>query len=138
MAQTLVPLVDSRYRTRAEREGRALSGASLGGVISVWTALRHPEVFARVGGQSSAFQIDEERVIAALARLDDEARRKYPLRFYFDAGRYEPLIIDAARRVNVMLRARGYPVTYREAAVGHNYTAWRDRLADAYTALWAK
>ncbi|MDT5156247.1 MAG: glucoamylase [Acidobacteriota bacterium] len=138
MAQTLVPLVDSRYRTRAEREGRALSGASLGGVISVWTALRHPDVFARVGGQSSAFQIDEERVIAALARLDDEARRKYPLRFYFDAGRYEPLIIDAARRVNVMLRARGYPVTYREAAVGHNYTAWRDRLADAYTALWAK
>jgi glucoamylase len=138
MAQTLVPLVDSRYRTRAEREGRALLGASLGGTISVWTALRHPDLFARVGGHSTAFQIDEERVIASLARLDDDARRKYPLRFYLDAGRYEPLIFDAARRANVLLRARGYPVTYREAAVGHNYTAWRDRLADAYTALWAK
>jgi glucan 1,4-alpha-glucosidase len=137
MAQTLVPLVDARYRTRADREGRALLGASLGGTISVWTALRHPEMFARVGGHSSAFQIDEERVIASLARLDDEARRKYPLRFYFDAGRYEPLIFDAARRVNVLLRGKGYPVTYREAGVGHNYTAWRDRLADAYTALWA-
>jgi glucoamylase len=136
MARTLVPLVDSHYRTRAEREDRALSGASLGGVISVWTALRHPEMFARVAGQSSAFQVDEERVVAALARLDEEARRKYPMRFYFDAGLYEPLISDAGRRVNVLVAARGYPVTYRESATGHNYTSWRDRLADAYTALW--
>ena len=138
MARTLVPLVDSRYRTRAERDGRALSGASLGGVISVWTALRHPDLFARVGGHSTAFQIDEERVLAALARLDEGARAKHPLRFYLDAGRYEPPIFDTGRRANLILRARGYPVAYREAPVGHNYTAWRDRLADAYAALWAK
>src|SRR2546430_5693704 len=80
MAQTLVPLIDSRYHTRAERNARALMGASLGGTISVWTALRHPDLSARVGGQSSAFQIDDERVIAALAKLDDDARRKFPTR----------------------------------------------------------
>jgi enterochelin esterase family protein len=138
MARTLVPLVDSRYRTRAERDGRALLGASLGGTISVWTALRHPDTFARVGGHSTAFQIDEERVLTALSRLDDGARRAHPFRFYLDAGRYEPPIFDTARRANLILRARGYPVAYREAPVGHNHTAWRDRLADAYTALWAK
>nr|MDQ5838340.1 alpha/beta hydrolase-fold protein [Acidobacteriota bacterium] len=138
MAQTLVHVVDSRYRTRATRDARALTGASLGGTISVWAALRHPETFARVGGQSAALQIDEERVVNALAKLDDDTRRRYPLRFYFDAGRYEPLILDLGRRASVMLAARGYPVTYRESAVGHNYTAWRDRLADALTALWAK
>lgn len=138
MARTLVPLVDSRYRTRDTRDARALSGASLGGTISVWTALRHPETFARVAGFSTAFQIDEYRVLSSLARLDNEARRKNPLRFYLDAGHYEPLILEASRRANITLRARGYPVTYREAPVGHNYTAWRDRLADAYTAVWAK
>jgi glucoamylase len=138
MARTLVPLVDSRYRTRATRDARALSGASLGGTISVWTALRHPETFARVAGFSTAFQVDEYRVLASLSRLDKEARRRNPLRFYLDAGRYEPLILEASRRANITLRARGYPVTYREAPVGHNFTAWRDRLADAYTAVWAK
>jgi glucoamylase len=138
MARTLVPLVDSRYRTRATRDARALSGASLGGTISVWTALRHPETFARVAGFSTAFQVDEYRVLASLSRLDAEARRRNPLRFYLDAGRYEPLILEASRRANITLRARGYTVTYREAPVGHNYTAWRDRLADAYTAVWAK
>ncbi|HYY94729.1 MAG TPA: glucan 1,4-alpha-glucosidase [Pyrinomonadaceae bacterium] len=138
MAQTLVPVVDSRYRTRATRDARALMGASLGGTISVWTALRHPETFARVGGQSAALQIDEERVAGALAKLEDDMRRRHPLRFYFDAGRYEPLILNLGRRTSVLLAARGYPVTYRETAVGHNYTAWRDRLADALTALWTK
>jgi glucoamylase len=138
MARTLVPLVDGRYRTRATRDGRALAGASLGGVISVWTALRHPAVFSRVGGHSTAFQIGEERLLAALARLDAPARRKFPLRFYLDAGLYEPPILETSRRANILLRARGYPVAYREAPVGHNYTAWRDRLAEAYAALWAK
>ncbi|HEY0170440.1 MAG TPA: glycoside hydrolase family 15 protein [Pyrinomonadaceae bacterium] len=138
MARTLVPLVDGRYRTRATRDGRALGGASLGGVISVWTALRHPAVFSRVAGHSTAFQIDEERLLASLSRLDAARRRRHPLRFYLDAGRYEPAIFETTRRANITLRARGYPVTYREAPAGHNYTAWRDRLPDAYAALWAK
>ena len=138
MARTLVPVVDARYRTRPTREARALSGASLGGVISVWTALRHPETFARVAGHSTAFQIDGGRLLAALAALDARTRRRHPLRFYLDAGRYEPPILEASRRANITLRARGYPVTYREAPVGHNYAAWRDRLPEAYAALWAK
>ena len=138
MARTLVPLVDSRYRTRPTRDARALSGASLGGVISVWTALRHPETFARVAGHSTAFQIDGGRLLSALATLDEPTRRRYPLRFYLDAGHYEPPIFETTRRANLLLRARGYPVTYREAPVGHNYTAWRDRLPDAYAALWSK
>ncbi|HEU4595609.1 MAG TPA: glucan 1,4-alpha-glucosidase [Pyrinomonadaceae bacterium] len=136
MAQELVPYIDSRYRTHAARDRRALLGASLGGVISVWTALRHPEVFARVGGQSTAFWIDDERVVTALSALDEAARRKHPLRFYFDTGRLESAL-DANRRVRVMLAAKGYPVTYRETEAGHNYTTWRDRLADAFTALWS-
>jgi glucoamylase len=137
MAKQLVPLVDAKYRTRAHRDSRALLGASLGGVISVWTALRHPDIFARVGGQSTAFQIDEERELAALARLDDESRRTHPMRFYFDVGRMES-ILGVNRRVRVMLAAKGYPVTYRESEAGHNYTTWRDQLENAYTALLSR
>jgi enterochelin esterase-like enzyme len=35
-----------------------------------------------------------------------------------------------------MLRGKGFPVTYREEFTGHNWTSWRDRLADAFIALW--
>lgn len=135
LATELAPFVDGRFRTRRAREARALLGASLGGVISVWTALRHPEIFARAGGQSSAFQIDNERVVRALEQLDQAKMRPRPIRFYLDVGRLEPLL-EINRRVRVMLAARGYAVTYREAEAGHNYTTWRDLLADAYLGLW--
>lgn len=134
MGGELVPFVDARYRTQTDRNARALMGASLGGVISVWTALRHAGVFARVGGQSTAFQIDNERVVGALSRLE-LMRPERPFKFYFDVGRMEP-IMDVNRRVRVILRAKGYGVAYAEAETGHNWTSWRVRLATAFQELW--
>jgi enterochelin esterase-like enzyme len=136
MATELVPFIDARYRTEANRERRAVMGASLGAIISVWTALRHPEAFARVGGQSCAFQIDNERLVTALSRLGPMTRSS-GFRFYFDVGRMEP-IRAVNRRVRVMLRAKGYMVDYAERDAGHNWTSWRDRLSGAYLALWGK
>jgi enterochelin esterase family protein len=136
MAQELVPFIDARYRTRPRREARALIGASLGGVTSIWAGLRHPEVFSRVGAQSSSLQIDDERVVSALSKLAPAGGAgSLPLSFYMDVGRMEP-VLDAHRRVRVMLRAKGYAVAYRELEAGHNYTAWRDQLADALIDLW--
>jgi enterochelin esterase family protein len=135
MATELVPLIDARYRTRTGRDARALMGASLGGVISVWTAVKYADVFARVAGQSTAFQIDDERVVTKLASLDEAGRAALPLKFYFDVGLLEP-IWKVNRRVRVMLRGKGYPVVYRESAAGHNWTNWRDQLADAFIGVW--
>jgi glucoamylase len=134
MATELVPFVDARYRTRPARGGRALMGASLGGVISVWTAVKHPDVFERVAGQSTAFQIDDERVVTTLAGLEP-MRRSRSLKFYFDVGRLEP-IWKVNRRVRVLLAGKGFPVAYREAAAGHNWTSWRDQLAEAFVRVW--
>ncbi|HEY0048551.1 MAG TPA: glycoside hydrolase family 15 protein, partial [Pyrinomonadaceae bacterium] len=55
VANEVVPEIDKRYRTIQNRDGRALLGASLGGITSVWIGLRHPDKFARIGGQSSSF-----------------------------------------------------------------------------------
>ncbi|HEY0100916.1 MAG TPA: glucan 1,4-alpha-glucosidase [Pyrinomonadaceae bacterium] len=134
MATELVPFIDARYRTRAVRDSRALMGASLGSVISVWTAVKYGDVFARVAGQSTAFQIDDERVVTTLAALDEMGRAR-PVKFYFDVGLLEP-IWKVNRRVRVMLAGKGYPVVYRETAAGHNWTNWRDRLADAFIGVW--
>ncbi|HTK27044.1 MAG TPA: glycoside hydrolase family 15 protein, partial [Pyrinomonadaceae bacterium] len=130
VANEVVPEVDKRYRTIKDRRERALLGASLGGVTSIWTALRHPDVFARVGGQSSSFWIDNERVVKALEDLDGKTKFK----FYIDDGALEG--VDNSRKVAKLLRDKGFDVTYNLAEAGHNWTAWRDRLADAFIALW--
>ncbi|MDQ3801662.1 MAG: glycoside hydrolase family 15 protein [Acidobacteriota bacterium] len=130
VAGELVPEIDKRYRTIRNRDGRALLGASLGGITSIWIGLRHPDKFARIGGQSSSFWVDNERVVKELAKLDP-AKTKF--KFYFDDGVFEG--VEDSRRVNVMLRAKGYPVVYRESVTGHTWTSWRDRLADAFIGL---
>ncbi len=132
LATEVVPMIDAKYRTIKNREGRAILGASLGGITSVWVGLKYPETFARIGGQSSSFWVDNERVVKELAKLD-AAKTKF--RFYFDDGTLEG--VEDTRRVNVMLRGKGFPVVYVEGETGHNWTSWRDRLADAFVALWA-
>jgi enterochelin esterase family protein len=131
LAIEVVPAIDKQYNTIKNRDGRAVLGASLGGITSVWVGLKYPEVFARIGGQSSSFWVDDERVAHELSKLD-AAKTKYT--FYFDDGALEGA--DDSRRVVAMLRAKGFPVTYAEGETGHNWTSWRDRLADAFVALW--
>jgi glucoamylase len=130
VATEVVPAIDKQYNTIKSRDGRAIIGASLGGVTSVWVGLKYPEVFSRIGGQSSSFWIDNERVVRELAKLD-AAQTQY--KFYFDDGNFEGT--EDTRRVYVMLRGKGYSVNYLEGETGHNWTSWRDRLAEAFVAL---
>ena len=133
IANEVVPAVEKKYFSvvKTGRENRALLGASLGGITSVWIGLKHPDKFARIGGQSSSFWVDNERVIEALKKLD---ATKTKFTFYFDDGAFEGT--EDSRRVNVLLRGKGFPVTYIEGETGHTWTSWRDRLADAFIALW--
>jgi glucan 1,4-alpha-glucosidase len=130
VATEVVPAIDAKYNTIKTRDGRGIIGASLGGVTSVWVGLKYPEIFSKIGGQSSSFWIDNERVVKELAKLDANQTK---FRFYFDDGAFEGT--EDSRRVYVMLRGKGYPVTYLEGETGHNWTSWRDRLADAFVAF---
>lgn len=131
IAREVVPAVEQKYAGAIApgRDNRALLGASLGGVTSVWAALRHPDVFSRVGGQSSSFWIDEGRVVNELGRL----KGNEDFVFYFDDGTFEGS--EDSRSVVELLRSKGFDVTYEEAETGHNWTSWRDRLAEAFMAL---
>lgn len=53
----LVPWVDANYRTRSNREGRAITGLSMGGHGALWLATRHPDVFANAGSTSGGVDI---------------------------------------------------------------------------------
>ncbi|RYD27761.1 MAG: hypothetical protein EOP86_24075, partial [Verrucomicrobiaceae bacterium] len=50
----LIPLIDQTYRTRPERENRAMAGLSMGGMQTFQIGLKHLETFAYLGGFSGA------------------------------------------------------------------------------------
>jgi len=56
IVQDVVGHVDANYRTIAKREGRALTGLSMGGYGSITMGLRHPELFVTIGTTSGAIE----------------------------------------------------------------------------------
>jgi enterochelin esterase-like enzyme len=126
-----VPMIDGRFRTVADRESRGVMGASLGGLISAYTALSQPQMFSKVGGQSSAFHYAENELNFLLDEVQD-----VKLTFYLDVGTYEPRFIPANQRFVARLQQKGWPCRYLEVAGAHNWTTWRSHLKDLMIFLW--
>jgi Enterochelin esterase and related enzymes len=61
----VVPQVEQMYNVRLDPAGRAILGASMGGLESLTIGLLHPETFGWVGGESSALQHQDFAVLLA-------------------------------------------------------------------------
>jgi enterochelin esterase family protein len=98
-------------------------GASFGGLMSVYTGLRLPEIFGRVISQSAVFETEgRDFVVVDLIRHAPSRPR-----LYMDVGTLDFLLEDN-RRVVPLLREHGFDLTYREYGGAHNYTSWRDHV----------
>jgi enterochelin esterase-like enzyme len=131
LSSEFIPMIDSRYRTVADRESRGVMGASLGGLISTYAALTQPHLFSKVAGQSSALHFDEGRLADLL-----DAVRDFEMTFYFDVGIYEPRFVPAHQRFVARLKQKGWRCVYQELPGGHNWTSWRAHLKDLLEFLW--
>jgi predicted alpha/beta superfamily hydrolase len=82
---TLIPYIDQTYRTLATRENRALAGSSLGGLMSLYAAYEHDDVFGQVAALSPSLWWDDEH----MRRHADAAGAKPAVRVYMDMGTLE-------------------------------------------------
>jgi enterochelin esterase family protein len=120
LARQELNLVDETHAPGAH----AVLGASLGGLISLYTGLRAPEVFGHVLAQSGAFSVwNRDFVVFELARRASSQ----PLAVWMDCGHFEALA-EGNRRMLPVLQASGHRAEYREYHGGHNYPAWRDEV----------
>lgn len=53
----LIPYIDSNYRTRTDRMGRAITGFSMGGHGGLWLGIRHSDIFGSAGSTSGGVNI---------------------------------------------------------------------------------
>ena len=54
IVKELIPDIDKRYRTKAERKSRAIAGLSMGGYGALKFGLKYPEMFSLAGSFSGA------------------------------------------------------------------------------------
>jgi enterochelin esterase-like enzyme len=127
----VLPLAQAQLNLTAPGDW-GLLGASLGGLMALYSALRFPEVFNRVLSQSGSFTVrGRDSLVFDLTR----ARYNPKVKIWMDAGRFEYLL-EANQRMADVLRANNYDVTCREYNGGHNYTAWRDDVELGLMALF--
>jgi enterochelin esterase family protein len=130
LAQEVVPKIDARYRTMRQNSARAVTGASLGGLIAAYAAATRADIFGKVLGQSSSFMLNSGRMIDMVLKS-----AKLGVEWYLEVGRYEPLL-QSNRRMRKVLESKGYRLGYAEWNAGHNWTHWSDGLADGLKYLF--
>jgi len=66
--QEFMPLIEKKYSIRAGRQGRAISGISMGGYGALHFAFAHPELFSAVSAQSAALITESPKELDAAGR----------------------------------------------------------------------
>lgn len=139
IAEELVPLIDGKYRTKADRRHRASVGMGFGAFAAYFTAFKQPEVFGKVSGQST-FMMDSHREELEAAAPDPEAT---PMDLYMEWGTYDYRatleawsVIDESRRLRSSLEEKGFQLAGGEIPSGFGWAAWKTRLDHVLAALF--
>lgn len=141
----LIPWVDSHYRTRTDRMGRAISGLSMGGHGALWLAIRHQDLFGAAGSTSGGVDI---RPFPGKWNIPDRlgSKAKYPERWevytvtnildslrpgsldiIFDCGT-EDFFFKVNKELDRKLTARGIDHTFRTSPGNHSGAYWRKSI----------
>jgi len=121
ISEEIMNWVDGRFSTIRNPEYRAVAGASNGGNISLYCALKSPQVFAKVAAQSS-------NVINSIMTGYD-VYPSLPISVYADIGNYDiPQLIPMVKQFKQVLDKRGYIHKYKEINEGHSWGNWKAHM----------
>jgi len=131
---TLKPHIDSRYRTLKKAEFTSIFGSSLGGLLSFYAILKHPEVFGSAGVFSASFWFNPEIFeMVASSQISKNSR------FYFLAGSAESdTMIPDQEKMAALLLEKEVPqhhlMNITVEGGQHNEALWRENFGQAF--IW--
>jgi predicted alpha/beta superfamily hydrolase len=141
LVRELKPFIDREYRTLKSAEHTVVGGSSLGGLVSLVTALTYPRVFGGLALLSPSVWWDN-RVILREVRRGPSMRRP---RTWLDVGTAEgdspQHVVEDVRMLKAALLDAGWwegiDLGYEEAiGAGHNEEAWGARFPEVLKYLF--
>lgn len=134
LIEELKPSIDAQFRTRPDAESTGIGGSSLGGLVSLYVALKHPEVFRRVAVMSPSVWWSGRAILG-----DAEAFDGPPPRLWLDIGGREGLeALRDARDLRDRIAAKGWPYFsyFEDRRADHSERAWARRVRQALEFLF--
>lgn len=128
----LKPHIDSTYRTLMDAKHTSIFGSSLGGLISFYAVIKHPEIFGNAGVFSPSFWINDD-----IYKLVEQSDIPGSSRFYFLVGteESEETIPDLEKMVTILQRKGVKPENITKEIIEggkHNETFWSSNFHEAY------
>lgn len=138
LLETLKPRIDRAYRTLPDRANTFVGGSSMGGLVSLYAVLKHPDVFGGAAVMSPSLRWARWKILDAV----ETHEFRHPVRIWLDIGTAEgsrsspdaevTQAVADCRRLAEILRSKGLKdgesLAYEEAAGAiHHETAWATR-----------
>ena len=128
----VVKFIDSRYRTIAKKESRAICGLSMGGFHTLYISLNNPDMFGWSGMFSAAIGVSDPNVSPIYQDFDQKLATyfaKKPRLLWIGIGSTD-FLIQSNNEFRAKLDANKYPYTYMETDGGHIWRNWRIYLSE--------
>jgi enterochelin esterase-like enzyme len=132
LTRELMPWIADKYRVRRDRESTGLGGSSLGGLVSLYLGLRHPEVFGRLALLSPSVWWNHKSI---LGYLNEHAPQLWERpKVWLDVGDREGLrtlrdVEHLARRLKANGWRPGETMHFEKVHEGtHDEASWAGRV----------
>jgi predicted alpha/beta superfamily hydrolase len=139
IVHTLKLHVDSLYRTKPQREFTGLMGSSLGGLISMYGIMEHPDVFGRAGVFSPSFWFSDQ----AYQQVKAKGKPLEDTKIYMIIGRKEGSeMVKGGEKMNKTLRKNKFTdaqfktILHEDGA--HSEWYWKREFEQAVLWLFMK
>jgi len=128
VAERVVSEVEKRFNTGGSPRKRVLIGPSLGGLITLYTALQRSDVFGYAASQSGSCWWNNGAILKTMDRQAAVAIKR-GLKLFLEIGLYEgQQMLDGNRAAAERARKLALPIWYQEHPSTHDWLAWRNRL----------
>lgn len=128
----VIKFMESNYRVKAEKSGRAIAGLSMGGYHSLHISRFYPNTFDYVGLFSAAIMSNDKATSEVYknfdATLETQMKNGYKL-YWIGIGKAD-FLYKANEEYRAKLDKMGMKYTYVETEGGHTWTNWRVYLSE--------
>lgn len=153
IVDTIKPLIDADFRTKPSAGHTGIAGSSMGGLISLYGFLKHPDIFSMCAAFSPVFWFNNHALLQMI-----ESHVAGDGRIYLDIGTVEGAVIqhlgpqglsdaeadayyvDGVRQLHQTLLGHGYDSTntyyIEDPGARHDHDAWAKRFPIAIQFLF--
>lgn len=129
----VIPYIENHFRVKKNKESRALTGLSMGGLQTINTTFEHPNMFNYIGVMSMGFaDLSRFGVKVDASKRDEqiEALKKANPALYWIACGKDDFLIESVVTMRKKLDDHAFRYVYRESEGGHTWTNWRVYLSE--------